>query len=100
MFTAIPQRANSEPQSGQAAFDDQTSTFIIPAGAGFQVIFCPGGRSTTILNSEHDQLNQLQTTGHVDDVQFLEWGKEAREKMLSAKEQKYASSFGDKAPVS
>jgi hypothetical protein len=34
------------------AFDDQTSTFIIPGGSGFQVIFCPGGRSTNILSAE------------------------------------------------
>jgi hypothetical protein len=35
-----------------AAFDDQTSTFIIPSGAGFVIIFCPGGRSTNILTAE------------------------------------------------
>jgi len=34
------------------AFDDQTSTFIIPAGAGFQLIFCPGARSTNTLAAE------------------------------------------------
>ena len=47
------------------AFDDQTSTFIIPAGAGFEVIFCPGGRSTNILATERQGLMQLQTQGHV-----------------------------------
>jgi hypothetical protein len=34
------------------AFDDQTSTFIIPSGAGFNIIFCPGGRSSNILTAE------------------------------------------------
>lgn len=47
------------------AFDDQTSTFIIPAGAGFEVIFCPGGRSTTILATSKAELTQLAQQGHV-----------------------------------
>ncbi|KAF2143421.1 uncharacterized protein K452DRAFT_247970 [Aplosporella prunicola CBS 121167] len=37
------------PDAYSYAFDDQTSTFIIPAGAGFEVVFCPSGRSTNIL---------------------------------------------------
>ena len=45
------------------AFDDQTSTFVIPAGAGFQVIFCPGARSTNILAVESQQLHQLAQSG-------------------------------------
>lgn len=49
----------------QLAFDDQTSTFIIPAGAGFEVIFCPGGRSTNILATSKQQLTQLAQQGHV-----------------------------------
>ena len=47
------------------AFDDQTSTFIIPSGGGFQVVFCPPGRSTTILSTMASQLQQLSQTGHV-----------------------------------
>ncbi|KAF2160944.1 hypothetical protein M409DRAFT_70031 [Zasmidium cellare ATCC 36951] len=31
--------------------DDQSSTFIVPKGAEYQVIFCPGGRSTNIIAS-------------------------------------------------
>lgn len=37
------------PDAYSYAYDDQSSTFIVPEGAGFQVIFCPGGRSTNIL---------------------------------------------------
>lgn len=48
-----------------SAFDDQTSTFIIPSGAGFEVVFCPGARSTTILSSEGDKMRQLAQSGHV-----------------------------------
>ncbi|KAL1801098.1 hypothetical protein ACET3X_001440 [Alternaria dauci] len=29
------------PDAYSFAFDDQTSTFIIPSGAGFEVVFCP-----------------------------------------------------------
>lgn len=47
------------------AFDDQTSTFIIPSGGGFGVVFCPPGRSSTILATMAAQLLQLAQTGHV-----------------------------------
>ncbi|KAK3115395.1 hypothetical protein LTR53_005293 [Teratosphaeriaceae sp. CCFEE 6253] len=40
------------PDAYSFAYDDQTSTFITPAGAGFQVVFCPGGRSTNIIASK------------------------------------------------
>lgn len=48
------------------AFDDQTSTFIIPSGAGFEVVFCPGARSTTILSTNMTQMVQLAQSGNVD----------------------------------
>ena len=47
------------------AFDDQTSTFIIPSGGGFEVSFCPTGRSSNILKVYSKQLFQLAATGHV-----------------------------------
>ena len=37
------------PDAYSYAYDDQDSTFTVPQGGGFQVIFCPGGRSTNIL---------------------------------------------------
>jgi hypothetical protein len=48
-----------------AAFDDQTSTFIIPSGAGFEVVFCPGARSTNILSTESEKMRQLAQSGRV-----------------------------------
>ena len=48
------------------AFDDQTSTFIIPSGAGFEVVFCPGGRSTTILTTKKEEMQQLAQQGKVN----------------------------------
>jgi len=37
------------PDAYTFAFDDQKSTFIIPAGVGFVVTFCPSGQSTNII---------------------------------------------------
>ena len=51
--------------ASRVAFDDQTSTFIIPAGAGFEVVFCPGARSTNILATETQRLHELAESGHV-----------------------------------
>ncbi|KAF2874201.1 thaumatin family-domain-containing protein [Massariosphaeria phaeospora] len=53
------------PDAYSFAFDDQTSTFIIPSGAGFEVVFCPGGRSTNILSTESEKMRQLAQNGHV-----------------------------------
>lgn len=39
------------PDAYSFAFDDQTSTFITAKGPGFNIIFCPGGRSTAILSN-------------------------------------------------
>jgi len=50
----------------RTAFDDQTSTFIIPSGAGFEVVFCPGARSTTILSTSREEMLQLAQQGRVD----------------------------------
>merc|ERR1712230_160026 len=52
------------PDAYSYAYDDQTSTFIIPQGGGFEVVFCPSGRSTNILGTFGDQLRQLAQTGH------------------------------------
>lgn len=47
------------------AYDDQSSTFIIPQGGGFEVVFCPSGRSSNILATFGDQMRQLAQTGQV-----------------------------------
>ncbi|CAA9960887.1 Thaumatin family protein [Pyrenophora teres f. maculata] len=54
------------PDAYSFAFDDQTSTFIIPSGAGFEVVFCPGARSTTILSTSRAEMLQLSQQGKVD----------------------------------
>jgi len=53
------------PDAYSFAFDDQTSTFIVPSGGGFEVVFCPTGRSSNILKVYSQQLFQLAATGHV-----------------------------------
>lgn len=53
------------PDAYSYAYDDQTSTFIIPSGAGFQVVFCPSGRSTNILATSSSELHQLASSGTV-----------------------------------
>lgn len=53
------------PDAYSYAFDDQTSTFIIPSGGGWEVTFCPTGRSTNILATFGAQLRQLASTGQV-----------------------------------
>ncbi|KAK4545276.1 hypothetical protein LTR36_003456 [Oleoguttula mirabilis] len=40
------------PDAYSYAFDDVDSTFITPTGGGYQIIFCPGGRSTNIIASK------------------------------------------------
>jgi hypothetical protein len=52
------------PDAYSFAFDDQTSTFIIPSGGGWEVTFCPTGRSTNILKTFKPQLEALSQAGH------------------------------------
>lgn len=53
------------PDAYSYAFDDQTSTFIIPSGGGWEVTFCPAGRSTNILKIFGTQLSALASSGKV-----------------------------------
>ncbi|KAF2099227.1 Osmotin, thaumatin-like protein [Rhizodiscina lignyota] len=39
------------PDAYSYAYDDDKSTFAVSTGSGFEVVFCPGGRSTTILKT-------------------------------------------------
>lgn len=53
------------PDAYSFAFDDQSSTFIIPSGGGWEVVFCPLGRSTNILTTFGEQLQQIASSGQV-----------------------------------
>jgi hypothetical protein len=58
------------PDAYSFAFDDQTSTFIIPAGGGWEVVFCPAGRSTDILATFGDIMSQV-ASGNGGDADVL-----------------------------
>ena len=53
------------PDAYSYAYDDQTSTFVMPEGAGYEVVFCPSGRSSNILKTLGDQMRELARTGIV-----------------------------------
>jgi len=67
------------PDAYSFAFDDQTSTFIIPSGAGFEVIFCPGARSTNILSTHKEEMQQLAQQGRVNKQQIMALKKARKE---------------------
>ncbi|KAI0118339.1 thaumatin family protein [Nemania sp. FL0031] len=47
------------PDAYSYAFDDAKSTFIIPIGGGWEIVFCPEGRSTNILATFADELHNI-----------------------------------------
>lgn len=47
------------PDAYSYAYDDQSSTFIIPSGGGWGVRICPAGRSTNILATSKQELQEL-----------------------------------------
>ncbi|KAI1181249.1 Hsp70-like protein [Nemania sp. FL0916] len=53
------------PDAYSYAFDDKTSTFTVPIGGGWEVVFCPKGRSTNILATFSDELNYIASSGAV-----------------------------------
>jgi beta-mannosidase len=75
------------PDAYSYAFDDQKSTFIIPSGGGFEVVFCPRGRSTIILNTLRDELNQLAQSGRVSQS-ILDAAQGVAKRSLEMKEER------------
>ena len=53
------------PDAYSYAYDDQSSTFTMPTGLGYEVIFCPKGRSSNILVTLGDQMRGLTQNGRV-----------------------------------
>ncbi|KAI0475963.1 thaumatin family protein [Xylariaceae sp. FL0804] len=77
------------PDAYSYAYDDQTSTFIIPSGGGWEVVFCPDGRSTNILQTFGDELHQIAESGNV-----------TPELLAKAMNVSYIESVDSAAPVS
>lgn len=59
------------PDAYSYAFDDQASTFIIPSGGGWEVVFCPKGRSTNILSTFQAELNEIAERGNASEQVLL-----------------------------
>lgn len=81
------------PDAYSYAFDDQTSTFIIPSGGGWEVVFCPEGRSTAILAAFADELHQIAASGKVT-PDILQ-----KAMNISYIESKQSAAVGFKAPI-
>ncbi|KAH6971288.1 thaumatin family-domain-containing protein [Ilyonectria destructans] len=56
------------PDAYSFAFDDQSSTFIIPMGGGWEITMCPKGRSTNILRQLGDEMNEIASSGKLSDL--------------------------------
>ncbi|KAI1820476.1 thaumatin family protein [Xylaria intraflava] len=63
------------PDAYSYAFDDRTSTFIIPSGGGWEVVFCPKGRSTNIIALFSDQLHIIASGGRLTRRDMLDAGQ-------------------------
>ena len=58
------------PDAYSYAYDDKKSTFIVPEGGGFEVVFCPAGRSSNIIATLGDEMQMVAQIGHAPrDVQ-------------------------------
>lgn len=62
------------PDAYSFAFDDQSSTFIVPTGGGWEVTFCPGGASTNILRTFSKELFDL-ASGNVGSEDLMEMAR-------------------------
>lgn len=51
------------PDAYSYPYDDTASTFVIPAGGGWAVTFCPAGRSTDILDTFGALISEWAATG-------------------------------------
>lgn len=51
------------PDAYSFPYDDSDSTFVIPAGGGWRVTFCPRGRSTNILATFGGLISEWAATG-------------------------------------
>ncbi|KPI37415.1 Pathogenesis-related protein 5 [Cyphellophora attinorum] len=53
------------PDAYSFAYDDKKSTFIVPEGGGYEVVFCPRGRSSNILATLGPEMQVVAQTGQV-----------------------------------
>lgn len=55
------------PDAYSYPYDDTSSTFVIPAGGGWAVTFCPAGRSTDILGTFGSLISEWAASGVMSD---------------------------------
>ncbi|KAJ2904913.1 hypothetical protein MKZ38_006954 [Zalerion maritima] len=55
------------PDAYSFAYDDAQSTFMIPKGGGWEIVFCPAGRSTDILRTLGDEMLDVAAQGNASD---------------------------------
>lgn len=53
------------PDAYSYAYDDKTSTFMVPMGGGWEIVFCPKGRSTNIIATFPNEMQTIAKTGTV-----------------------------------
>lgn len=53
------------PDAYSFPYDDGTSTFVLPGGGGWQVTFCPVGRSTDILATFGSLISEWAASGNM-----------------------------------
>jgi len=56
------------PDAYGYAYDDRTSTFVVPTGGAWEVVFCPAGRSTDILRTLGPELAAVGSANQGVDV--------------------------------
>ncbi|KAM3454314.1 hypothetical protein MY5147_001271 [Beauveria neobassiana] len=86
------------PDAYSFAFDDQSSTFIVPKGGGWKIIWCPAGRSTDILNQLSAQMYELASGGKLSELSVRRLGNVSY--VSSVKQSAVEQSGGDKVPCS
>ncbi|KAF1735611.1 Pathogenesis-related protein 5 [Beauveria bassiana] len=86
------------PDAYSFAFDDRSSTFIVPKGGGWKIIWCPAGRSTDILNQLSAQMYELASGGKLSELSVRRLGNVSY--VSSVKQSAVEQSGGDKVPCS
>ncbi|KAM3432245.1 hypothetical protein MY4824_006679 [Beauveria thailandica] len=86
------------PDAYSFAFDDQSSTFIVPKGGGWKIIWCPAGRSTDILNQLSAQMYELASGGKLSELSVRRLGNVSY--VSSVKQSAVEQSSGDKVACS
>ncbi|KAM3498850.1 hypothetical protein MY10362_007857 [Beauveria mimosiformis] len=86
------------PDAYSFAFDDHSSTFIVPKGGGWRIIWCPAGRSTDILNQLSAQMYELASGGKLSELSVRRLGNVSY--VSSVKQSAVKQSGGDKVACS